>query len=592
LTGTLLAATPPSHSVSKTRSFSTVFLIEMWERFGFYGLQALIIFYMVQQLKLPDTVANLTWGAATTLMYVAPVAGGWVGDRFFGTRRTMMLGATVLAIGYALMVVPAYSTAFLFFTLGVIVAGSGLFKANSMNMVRLIYDDATRRIDSAATIYYMSINVGAMISLLLTPVIKSYFNAPFHGQLVWLLGSHAKSLFGTGLGWHIAFSVSCAGLLAGISNYVAMRYTLHHVGSPPDLQPLRLWKFLVMVAATIAAVLVSAVIINFITVAKAFVYIAAACAIFIYGYLIRKYHGKERIGIIIASILILEFTLFFIFNQQNSTSLSLFALRNINPAFSIFGVHLFDWDPAQLQSFNSIWLVVLSPPLAILYSHYAKYEKDISIAAKFAFGYFAIAIGFFVYAAGGYFLASHGRTTSWTIIWGYGFQSLGELLTSALGLAFIARYVPTRVSGLLLGVNLVAAGVVSYFGAMIASLASIPDSVSRIANNGALALVPSIHRATPGVLAMKLSGFRAWMTGTEAATQAAAQVHLPAYGALPPQTRQLMQQFNEELSRATMPHYVHLFFWLGVAGMGCAVITLAMLPVIRRLEGAMSRAAG
>lgn len=573
-----------ARSVSKTRSFSTVFLIEMWERFGFYGLQALIVFYMVQQLSLPDAVANLTWGAATVLMYVAPVAGGWVGDRFFGTRHTMLLGAIVLAIGYALMVVPAHSTRFLFVALGVVVAGEGLFKANSENLVRLIYEGDDARIDSSATIYYMSINVGAMISMLLTPVIKSYFNAPFHGQLTWLLGTFAKDLFGTGFGWHMAFSVSCAGLLVGVSNYLSMRYTLAHIGSGPDQQPFVAWKFIVIVLATVATVFISAVILKYSSAATVFVYLSAASALLIYGYAVRTCDREERNGIIIAFILLLEFTLFFIFNQQNSTSLSLFALRNTQMSFNAFGFHLWAWDPAQLQSFNSIWLVVLSPPLAILYTHYAKRKKDVSVATKFTLGYAAIGIGFLMYAAGGQFLAVHGKTTSWTIITGYGFQSLGELLTSALGLAFIARYVPARISGLLLGVNLVAAGVVSYIGAVVASFAAIPDSVRVVATSSHLSLARTVHRLLPQILAMKLSDFRGWIAGTKDATKAAAGLQLPPYAVLPQHARTLLQHFNEQITVATMPHYVHLFFWLGVAGFACALVTVAVRPVIRRLE--------
>ncbi|HET7591775.1 MAG TPA: oligopeptide:H+ symporter, partial [Rhodanobacteraceae bacterium] len=134
-------------TVSKTRSFSTVFLIEMWERFGYYGMQALIIYYMVQRLEFQDTPANLTWGAAAALIYVSPAIGGWVGDKFFGTRHTMLLGAFVLAIGYALMVVPAHSTNFLFLALGVIVVGNGLFKANAGNLVRKIYEGDDSKID-------------------------------------------------------------------------------------------------------------------------------------------------------------------------------------------------------------------------------------------------------------------------------------------------------------------------------------------------------------------------------------------------------------------------------------------------------------
>ena len=102
--------------------------------------------------------------------------GGWVGDRVLGTRRTMLLGAVVLAIGYGLMVVPGDNVWFLFCSLGVIVVGNGLFKANTGNLVRKIYEGDDSRIDSAFTIYYMAVNLGAMISQLLTPWLKDYVN--------------------------------------------------------------------------------------------------------------------------------------------------------------------------------------------------------------------------------------------------------------------------------------------------------------------------------------------------------------------------------------------------------------------------------
>ncbi|MGE5167822.1 MAG: oligopeptide:H+ symporter, partial [Deltaproteobacteria bacterium] len=125
-----------STPVSQNKSFSTVFFIELWERFGYYGMQALIVYYMVQRLGFGDTDANLIWGAASALIYVAPAIGGWVGDRIFGTRRTMLTGAAILAIGYALITLPTENAQFLYFALGVIVVGNGLFKPNAGNLVR------------------------------------------------------------------------------------------------------------------------------------------------------------------------------------------------------------------------------------------------------------------------------------------------------------------------------------------------------------------------------------------------------------------------------------------------------------------------
>jgi POT family proton-dependent oligopeptide transporter len=559
-----------------------VFLIEMWERFGYYGMQALIIYYMVQRLGFQDTPANLTWSAAAALIYVSPAIGGWVGDKFFGTRHTMLLGAFVLAIGYALMVVPAHSSNFLFIALGVIVVGNGLFKANAGNLVRKIYEGDDSRIDSAFTIYYMAVNIGSTFSMLLTPVIKNYFNAAYNGQMAWLPG--AQNLFGDGLGWHIAFAVCCVGLLVGLGNYLVMRRTLAFIGSEPDHQPMKLWKLAAVIAGGIVVVFISTIILRYGTVAKIFVYAAGAFVLVIFGYLIAKCARGEKPGLIIALILVVETVFFFIFYQQMSTSLNLFALRNVNPSFDIFGAHLWNWDPAQFQAFNPIWIFILSPVLALLYTHYAKRDKDLSIAAKFALGFLAVAIGFFIYGAAGRFTTSPGMTTSWTMVWGYGFGSLGELLTSGLGLAFVARYVPARMGGFMMGAYFVASGVAQYLGGIVASFASVPDKIGAFLQSTAVTVTPAIHKEIPGILTMQLGDFRDWMSGANGAAKIADQFQVPLYSALPQSTQQLVQQFNEQLNVVTMPYYTNLFFWLGVAGVVCTVIALAVLPIMRKLD--------
>ncbi len=188
--------TLPAAPISQTRSFTTIFMIEMWERFGFYGMQVLMVTYMIKKLGFADTRANLVFGAASALIYATPAIGGWIGDKLLGTRRTMKVGAFVLAIGYALLWIPVNSERFLFFALGVIVIGNGFFKPNSGHMVRKIYEGDDTRIDSAFTYYYMAVNIGAMISMALTPWLRDYIGARY----------------GNTIGWHTAFGVCSIGL--------------------------------------------------------------------------------------------------------------------------------------------------------------------------------------------------------------------------------------------------------------------------------------------------------------------------------------------------------------------------------------------
>jgi len=446
----------------QTRAFTTIFLIEMWERFGFYGMQALIVYYMVQRLGFPDERAALVWGAAAALIYVAPAIGGWIGDKILGTRRTMLLGTVVLTLGYSLMVVPGESVGFLFFALSVIVVGNGLFKANTGNLVRKIYEGDDSRIDSAFTIYYMAVNLGAMISQLLTPWLKDYVNATY----------------GNELGWHAAFAVCAIGLALGLLNYGLMKGTLAHIGSEPDEQPLPWGKFGAVLAGSVAAVFVSAYILEHEDVARAFVYLAGVVVIGIFAYLIGVGQKSERAGLIAALVLTVQTVFYFIFYQQMSTSLNLFALRNVDPAFNVFGVHLWDWSPAQFQAFNPIWIFILSPVLAWAYTRAGKSNRDLSIAAKFAWGFVIVAAGFFIYGAAGLMADSQGKVSSWLMVWGYGAISLGELLVSGLGLAMVARYVPARMGGFMMGAYFVASGVSQYLGGVVATYASVPQNVT------------------------------------------------------------------------------------------------------------------
>lgn len=448
-------------AVSQTRSFLTVALIELWERFGYYGMQALIVYFMVQRLGFEDSRANLVWGAAAALIYVAPAIGGWIGDKVLGTRRCMILGALILTLGYALMGVPTTNTWMTFSALGVIVVGNGLFKPNTANLVRKIYEGDDSKIDSAFTIYYMAVNVGSTFSMLATPAIKDYVNATYGGEL----------------GWHVAFAVCSVGLTIGLLTVGVLRKTVGHIGSPPDAEPLRMNRLLAVLAGAVVAVAASAVILEYRELARAFVYVAGFVVLGIFFHLIRTSQPSERAGLIAALVLTLQTVFFFIFYQQMSTSLSLFALRNVDLEFSVFGAHLWTWSPAQFQALNAIWIMVLSPVLAWIYTHAGNSGKDISIAGKFALGFAVVAAGFFTYGFAGAF-AVNGLTSSWIMIAGYGLYSLGELLVSGLGLAMIARYVPARMGGFMMGAYYVGVGISQYLGGLVANVAAVPEGMS------------------------------------------------------------------------------------------------------------------
>jgi len=454
----MATSNPPA---SQTRAFSTVFMIEMWERFGFYGMQVLMVTYMMKKLGFVDTRANLVWGAAAALIYATPAIGGWIGDRLIGTRRTMRIGALVLTSGYALLWLPTNNEYFLYFALGVIIVGNGLFKPNAGNLVRKIYEGDETRIDSAFTMYYMAVNIGSMISMTLTPWIRDTIGARY----------------GNSAGWHTAFGVCSIGLIIGMVNYLLMSRALAHIGSPADDSPVNRRRLGLVLAGGIGMVLISAFILQSQAIARVCVYAAGAVILGIFVHLIRTSHRDERAGLIAALVLVVQTIFFFIFYQQMSTSLNLFAQKNVDLNFSLFGWHLFTWIPEQYQNLNSIWIVVLSPVLVFIYNSLGRLGKDPSIAAKFAWGFAAVAVGFFIYGVGARW-AVNGQVSSWIMVWGYGLYSLGELLVSGLGLAMIARYAPARMGGFMMGAYFVASGLSQYMGSVVANFAHIPEDIT------------------------------------------------------------------------------------------------------------------
>lgn len=431
---------------SRTLGFTTLFLVEMWERFGYYGMTAVVVLFMVQKLGYTDDRANLTFGAFTAMAYAVPALGGWIGDRVLGSKRTAVLGALFLACGYILLSLPA--PALLFPALAIVAVGGGIFKANPANLISKVYEGDTAKIDSAFTLYYMAVNLGATLSQILTPLFAVWF------------------------GWHVAFGLCAAGLLLGLTNYFMMRRHLAHVGSEPDFKPLDLRKLAMVLTGIVLCIVCVTFIIQNLALARAIVYLAGVAMLVIFTWMYVIGSKGERKGVIAVFILTLQTMLFFIYYQQMSTSLTLFALRNVDLNFYGYAV-----PAGQVQALNPIWLFLLSPPLAWFYTHLGKGKGDFHVSTKFAFGFVVLSAGFFMYGLSGNFAVA-GKISMWWMIGGYGLQSLGELLISGLGLAMVARYVGPKLRGFVMGLWFLATGLSQYAGGLVANYASVPQDVT------------------------------------------------------------------------------------------------------------------
>lgn len=436
----------------KKRAFTALFMIEMWERFGFYGMQILIVVFAINYLGLDDSRANLTWGAFAAMIYLTPVLGGWIGDKVLGSKRTTLLGGIVLAIGYAMLATPwdlwfTQAHTMVFVSMGVIAVGAGLFKANPSNLIAKLYEDDESQLDGAFTMYYMAINLGAFLSQMLTPIIRVHF------------------------GWHWAFLVCALGLVFGIAQFLLQLRYLKDIGSEPDFKALAKQKLLWVLAVVVVLSWVIGNIIEHLTLANWVVRIAGVGLALFFIVLLVRANRAERSGLIAMVILTLQTILFFVFYQQMSTSLTLFAKNNVDLVVAGFNI-----PPEQFQVLNPFWIAVMSPLLAALYASLGRRDKDPSLAGKYAWGFILLAVGFFIYSISR-FTAVEGLVSPAWMVAGYFFQSVGELLISGLGLGMVARYVAPSLRGMMMGAWLLATGLSQYLGSVVANYASVPKGL-------------------------------------------------------------------------------------------------------------------
>ena len=226
--------TTPTGMLQQPRPFFMIFFVELWERFGYYGVQGVLAVFFVKQLGFSQEQAFVTFGAFAALVYGLISIGGYVGDHLLGTKRTIVLGAIVLAIGYFMTGMSLLKPDLIFIALGTIAVGNGLFKANPASLLSKCYPPKDPRLDGAFTLFYMSINIGSLVALSLAPVIADRF------------------------GYSVTYNLCGAGLIVALLVYIACRGMVQDIGSDPDFRPLNFGKLLYVLIGSVVMIFVCA----------------------------------------------------------------------------------------------------------------------------------------------------------------------------------------------------------------------------------------------------------------------------------------------------------------------------------------------
>lgn len=458
-----------------------LFFAEMWERFSFYGMRALLVWYCATRLFShmpdPDATAYGIYGAYGALVYATPFIGGLLADRILGYKRAVMLGAVLMATGHAVMTVE--NEFCLYLALAFLIVGNGFFKPNISSMVGGLYGENDPRRDRGFTIFYMGINLGAFFQFV-------------------------PAALGERVSTSIGFGIAGIGMLLGLFVFWRGKSKLGANGEPPDLAklqrrfgPLTLEQ-LIYVKAFASVALFALMVKNYGVMGYVLVPFSTMGFLIVLGYALRAEKVvRERLFVVL--VLTLFNIIFWAFFEQAGSSINLFTFRNVDR--SVFG-----WQvPATVfQSVNPALIVFLAPLFTVIWARLNKRGLEPSVPAKFALGLMQLGVGFLVLAVGAYlvsarevpiFIEEESREVVmlaavvplFILFFGYLFHTTGELCLSPIGLSMVTKLAPKEIGAMVMGLWFLSTSLSHHFGGIIATLTSRGAGTDIPAGQAALA---------------------------------------------------------------------------------------------------------
>ena len=418
------------------------FATEMWERFSYYGMRALLILYLTKHWEFTDATSYLIYGAYTSLVYIMPVFGGMLADQILGSKKAVTYGAILLVFGHLGMTVESNEQIF-YLSLALIVSGVGFLKPNISTMVGALYEEGDPRRDSGFTIFYMGINIGAFTATLLC------------GYL------------GEQVGWAYGFGAAGIGMLFGLIIFLWGQKYLEGLAEPPSNKYLQKMNGISYESWAYISGIFMVLVTWFLVQNSQLVgqLLGGFGAIFIGAWLLYalfRCAPDERDRLIVVGILILFSLIFWALFEQAGSSLNILTDRGVNRV-------MFGWEvPASMfQSLNAGFIFTIAPLFAMLWIALAKRNMEPSTPIKFSIGIILVGLGFLALVYG--MRSSEGLQTGvfWIILI-YLLHTLGELCLSPVGLSSVTKLSPQRIVGFMMGMWFFASAAGNYVAGLIA----------------------------------------------------------------------------------------------------------------------------
>jgi POT family proton-dependent oligopeptide transporter len=441
------------------KGLAVLFFAEMWERFCYYGMRGLLVLYLTKAMFQGDAKAFAIYGAFTALVYMAPVLGGRIADNILGYRIAILLGAALMAIGEFMIL--GGNEAWLYAGMAAIIVGNGYFKANISTLVGKLYKANDPRRDSGFTIFYIGINIGALLATLVCVYVGETF------------------------GFKYGFGLAGIGMLLGFFIFWAgQKFYLHHSHPPHPkklhkkiIGPLNLLHVTILLSILLIPVLYLLIAYNTMTVGSMEIPVVGillgVTAVYMIYILLKESSKGDKVlkdrMIIFITLCFFNIVFWSLFEQAGS-SLTLFADRNVNRIIEIPFFGQFEMGAGQTQFFNPFFIILMGSFFSVLWVKLAKRNMNPNIPAKFGIGIILLGIGYLITFFGKGLANEAFLVPLWILIALYFFHTVGELFISPIGLSMVTKLAPPKISGTMMGAWFLSFSGSNYVASMLAKL--------------------------------------------------------------------------------------------------------------------------
>lgn len=406
----------------------SLFLVEMWERFCFYGMRGILTIFMIDNvvgLALADKEANLKYAAIQSFVYAFTFLGGIFADKILGFKKSLLFGGMVMILGNLIIAISPKEFFYIGITLSII--GTGFFKPNISSMVGDLYKDGDRRRDAGYGMFYAGINIGGLLG----------------GALCVYLGKYVS--------WNYAFLAAAIVMAIGLITFLITKKNLGPIGESPlknlPIAKKRMREAIVYLFSLISIPLILIMVQNT-KFTDYFMYTIAPLSVIYFLY--ETYKVKDRkfqLKLFAAFIFIFFYFLFNAIYEQSGGSLALFAEKNLSHSLLFFNI-----DPNVVNnSSNSLFVIILSPLIGLLWLWMAKKKIEPNSIIKFGIGFLFLAASFYIFFYTRFFADANGITSLNLFTFGYFITTIGELCLGPIGMSLVTKLSPKKLTGMMMG---------------------------------------------------------------------------------------------------------------------------------------------